>query len=546
LLAAGAVALGTRFASLAPLGALPVPGALMGLAVVGAAAAMHRPLAGPGLGLGAAVVPVVVALFGGVPAALCGAATLVLTESVRRGLERQSDQGPPERRNRLRILSAAARCALAALAAGIAWALLPHDPPWAALGIAGLAYLSVLAALDAAEGKLRIAELDTPSRRFLALSLDAGGYVVGAGLAGAAASPLLSALVLTALGLLSIEAARNAFHRQALARRVFRLESLGRASQRLGVRGNELTDLAGQIREEVGRVVPFHWFHLELENQDGEHSFRSGPQGVLEEGRPSPGKTPPRLPGIHRRSAWHLVDRPLTVEGRTLGRLRLWCDPRLLEGEAVELLDLLLPQMAALVERTLLDREAKHDALTGLVVRRVFEGELREAFDRACREGLPLAVVLCDLDHFKSINDTHGHDAGDAALVHVARILQARDRDEDVCCRYGGEEFALLLRESDGPAALAIAERLRRAVADAPVELPVLRLPLTLSAGIAAFPALFVRTPAELLTLADTALYAAKGSGRNRCLLNLGHDRYRDSEGIARLSPGPAAGAEKG
>ena len=94
----------------------------------------------------------------------------------------------------------------------------------------------------------------------------------------------------------------------------------------------------------------------------------------------------------------------------------------------------------------------------------MLERQLEEGFERAAEGGGTLAVVMCDLDHFKRINDTHGHTVGDEALVAIARLLEAYRRGSDLCCRYGGEEFTLLLFDSDGGRALAVAERLRRAI----------------------------------------------------------------------------------
>jgi diguanylate cyclase (GGDEF)-like protein len=214
-----------------------------------------------------------------------------------------------------------------------------------------------------------------------------------------------------------------------------------------------------------------------------------------------------------------------------LARLRLWCDPRLLEPDALELLDRLLPQMSASIHRSLLDREAREDPLTGVSVRRVLERRLQEVHARCLEEGGAMAVILCDLDFFKRINDTYGHGAGDEALVAVAQILDASRRDTDLCCRYGGEEFTLLLESTDGDTALTIADRLRRKVEALELSAGEHRVPLTLSAGVAAFPELHIKTAGELLLFADGALYEAKRRGRNRCLLDLGQGRYQAPNG---------------
>jgi len=184
------------------------------------------------------------------------------------------------------------------------------------------------------------------------------------------------------------------------------------------------------------------------------------------------------------------------------------------------------------VHRALLDRQAKQDPLTGLADRRVLDARLGEVFDQTCHLGGSMAVIMCDLDRFKKINDNHGHDVGDQALLQVVRLLEEHRRDSDLCCRYGGEEFALVLEKTDGETALRVAERLRHAVehclfvpdGGSPV-------PLRLSAGVAAFPEIQVKEGKDLLVLADEALIQAKKRGRNRSLLNLGRNSYKTPRG---------------
>jgi diguanylate cyclase (GGDEF)-like protein len=155
-----------------------------------------------------------------------------------------------------------------------------------------------------------------------------------------------------------------------------------------------------------------------------------------------------------------------------------------------------------------------------------------------------MAVLLCDLDHFKRINDTWGHPAGDSALVTVAGVLKGMRRAEDLCCRYGGEEFVLLMEGTNGEDGLVIAERLRQAVEALDFQVEGQRVPLTLSAGVASFPDLYIKTGAELILFADEALYEAKRRGRNRCLLDVGQGRYMDVEGTVLTTEEPARTAE--
>ncbi len=279
---------------------------------------------------------------------------------------------------------------------------------------------------------------------------------------------------------------------------------------------------------ECRRVLPFGWFQLELRENEGERRiWHARSRSGLELGAAEPEPAPPALPGIHRRTGWRVLVRELTDDGELLARLRFWCDPRRLEPTSVELLDALLPQIAISVRQALTEREAKRDHLTGLPDRRVLEARLEEAY-RSCRaEGSSMAVVMCDIDRFKRINDRHGHAAGDGALLKVAEVLESCRRDTDLCARYGGEEFAVVLQRGDGETALAVAERIRQAVGTTVYLHEGRRIPLRISAGVAAYPALYVESGKELLLLADEALYEAKRRGRDRCLLHLGRRRFR-------------------
>jgi diguanylate cyclase (GGDEF)-like protein len=163
-----------------------------------------------------------------------------------------------------------------------------------------------------------------------------------------------------------------------------------------------------------------------------------------------------------------------------------------------------------------LERQAHIDYLTGLANRGRFM-ELAEAEEaRAARYGNPFAVLLLDVDHFKSINDRHGHKAGDAVLRALGAILRKTLREVDIIGRIGGEEFAALLPETDAIRAPEVAERVRRAIADS--EMPAgdgEPLHVTVSIGVVATKE-NVGSIDKLLGQADTALYLAKNSGRNR------------------------------
>ena len=173
----------------------------------------------------------------------------------------------------------------------------------------------------------------------------------------------------------------------------------------------------------------------------------------------------------------------------------------------------------------LIRRMAETDALTGAANRRAFMQYLDVVTDRARRDDGEASVVMVDLDHFKRINDTHGHAAGDRVLIETVRAIQACLRERDMLGRLGGEEFAVILPGAPDAAAIGAAERIRGAV-------EALRLtsddgtpiPVTASLGVAALsPAGDLETAESLLQKADEALYAAKAGGRN-CVIRHGNE----------------------
>jgi two-component system cell cycle response regulator len=156
------------------------------------------------------------------------------------------------------------------------------------------------------------------------------------------------------------------------------------------------------------------------------------------------------------------------------------------------------------------------DPLTGLYNRRYMETHLRLLSEQSRSEGSPLSILVADIDHFKSINDTHGHDAGDAVLREVAARLRRNTRGVDLVCRLGGEEFVIVMPDTDGPAAMQVAERLRACVAAEPFRIAAsTQICVTASVGVATLDK-EEDTPEILFKRADNALYAAKREGRNR------------------------------
>ena len=179
-----------------------------------------------------------------------------------------------------------------------------------------------------------------------------------------------------------------------------------------------------------------------------------------------------------------------------------------------------------------LHKQATTDALTGLSNRARFDAFLAEQFEQHRAAGKPLSLLLLDVDKFKSINDAHGHPAGDRVRRAIGALLGNAGRSQDVAARYGGEEMALVLPATARPTAAAIAESIRRAIEARPTAAgPGLNLPVTASIGVACFePGSPFREPAHLLKAADLAVYNAKRSGRN-CVR------------VFALSPKPVPGA---
>ncbi|MGD9058529.1 MAG: diguanylate cyclase [Desulfobacterales bacterium] len=180
--------------------------------------------------------------------------------------------------------------------------------------------------------------------------------------------------------------------------------------------------------------------------------------------------------------------------------------------EDVEMLKAVADQAAVAINKAQLWDMAVTDSLTGLFVRRYFLVKLQEELHRAERYNNILSVVMADLDQFKNINDTYGHDAGDRALKAIGKFLQQNIRDVDMVARYGGEEFVILIPEAANDAALILAERLRKQMSELKIkDLP----PITISLGIATFPD-DGSDINDLIKKADAAMYAAKRAGRNR------------------------------
>ncbi len=221
---------------------------------------------------------------------------------------------------------------------------------------------------------------------------------------------------------------------------------------------------------------------------------------------------------------------PMMAQGDTLGVLHLHANTEVSRPEgafqersheartrlAVTLAEQIALALANLRLRERLRLQAIRDPLTDLYNRRYMQESLQRELHRAARKLCPLGMIVLDLDHFKDFNDTFGHDAGDTLLRALAQLLQRRTRREDIACRYGGEEFTVILPEAPLDVTRERAERLREELKRLSVTHNGQVLgEITLSAGVAVFPQ-HGATGEELLRAADNALYRAKTDGRDR------------------------------
>jgi diguanylate cyclase (GGDEF)-like protein len=201
----------------------------------------------------------------------------------------------------------------------------------------------------------------------------------------------------------------------------------------------------------------------------------------------------------------------LGVGGRSVQRMSAE-DQALLEKMANQAH--IVTENSRLVQR--LKHLAGHDGLTELFNHRQTREQLQREFERVSRYAGSLSLLMIDIDHFKAVNDRHGHPAGDVVLREVARVVSEAVRAVDIVGRYGGEEFVAILPQTDVEEARLLAERLRKAVEALAVPVGSASVHVTISTGIASYPAPNVDTSDELIREADRALYRAKQDGRNR------------------------------
>jgi diguanylate cyclase (GGDEF)-like protein/PAS domain S-box-containing protein len=254
-------------------------------------------------------------------------------------------------------------------------------------------------------------------------------------------------------------------------------------------------------------------------------ALRSGRLHVVHDGDPEL-----KCPHVEEPILTGLFCEPLVAQTETLGLLHLQVRRRAtgkaraaLLADRERLVQTLGKQVALALAnirlRATLREESSRDSLTGLFNRRYMEESLDREIRRAAREGYGLGVLLADLDNFKQLNDAFGHAAGDAVLRQIGRYLSTSVRGEDIACRFGGEEFVLILPKASLDDTYRRAEGLREGIKAGPLAEPADLYPTsTMSIGVAAYPE-HGTTAAQLILAADSAMYLAKGQGRDRVVV---------------------------
>jgi diguanylate cyclase (GGDEF)-like protein len=214
------------------------------------------------------------------------------------------------------------------------------------------------------------------------------------------------------------------------------------------------------------------------------------------------------------------------------------CQGAEISARVTAMLRIKAAQDALRVAKLELERQSITDPLTGLFNRRYFQYRLDQEIERSKRHGDPVSLLLIDLDHFKKVNDRHGHTVGDAVLCRTAELLSGELRRLDVCTRWGGEEFAVIMPNTDGSGAATVAERVLRTMRaracfsalpirgskDRPESFKV-----TASLGLSMYPSIGVESAEQLIRTADAALYRAKDQGRDRICFAPEPDRAGDA-----------------
>jgi diguanylate cyclase (GGDEF)-like protein len=211
---------------------------------------------------------------------------------------------------------------------------------------------------------------------------------------------------------------------------------------------------------------------------------------------------------------------PLEAEKKVLGVISVASQqPQAFSEQDEEMLRALGQQLVGALEKARLYELATIDGLTGLLNARAVRARLAEVFAKTLADNGQMGVLMFDIDFFKKVNDTYGHEVGNEVLQYLSKLVRSKLRDTDIAGRYGGEEFIVILPQTPVKGALDVAERLRRHIAARPVPTTAGELPITASFGVAYLPMPGVTTPDKLVEVADQALYASKRNGRNQVTL---------------------------
>ncbi len=214
---------------------------------------------------------------------------------------------------------------------------------------------------------------------------------------------------------------------------------------------------------------------------------------------------------------------PLEAEKKVLGVISVASQQlQAFSEQDEEMLRALGQQLVGALEKARLYELATIDGLTGLLNARTVRARLAEVFAKTLAVNGQMGVLMFDIDFFKKVNDTYGHEVGNEVLQYLSKLVRSKLRDTDIAGRYGGEEFIVILPQTPVKGALDVAERLRRHIAARPIPTTAGELPITASFGVGYLPMPEVTTPDKLVELADQALYASKRNGRNRVTLASG------------------------
>ena len=213
---------------------------------------------------------------------------------------------------------------------------------------------------------------------------------------------------------------------------------------------------------------------------------------------------------------------PLMVKERVLGTIQVLnrIDELPFNDKDLRIFQVLANQAAVAIENARLHEMATVDGMTGLYMKEYFMERLRAEYQRAQRLNQPLSLIMSDIDFFKKVNDAHGHQGGDQALVSLAAVIREAVESlesEDMAGRYGGEEFCVLLPNRDWKGAIEVGELIRQSIEKCPIPIEQKTAHITISIGVSSFPlhAEFIQEPEAFIKLADEALYLCKARGRN-------------------------------